>query len=321
MQSISDSISDIKIQMADFSVGGGKYEGFQASFAEKVVAEQETLAKYQAEIEKATTDEKKAELKRQIEQIQSSLQKNAEYIQLADEEIQRVKKLNEMDELSRMVFLFEEEKRIFLEHSQAKINNLLSEASTVQKIYENQKNAQIANLEILFQETLANRAKIEGVNQESLKKVEELFKQNMETIKTDLLEASNSNELSAYISKMREVIEITKEAMSVSGSRGSIGSRFQASGYAFANGGVFNGFGVSGIVNSPVMGLAGEAGPEAIVPLPDGRSIPVKMQGGGSGRNIVVNISVGGSVISERELVDTVSARLASVLSSQGVFA
>lgn len=89
---------------------------------------------------------------------------------------------------------------------------------------------------------------------------------------------------------------------------------------AFANGGTFNGFGTAGIVRSPIMGVAGEAGPEAIVPLPDGRSIPVSLRGGsGGGPNIVVNVSVNGSVMAERDLVDNISQRLAQVLFSQGV--
>jgi hypothetical protein len=85
---------------------------------------------------------------------------------------------------------------------------------------------------------------------------------------------------------------------------------------AFANGGVFNGFGMQGIVNSPVMGVAGEAGPEAIVPLPDGRSIPVKMNRGGGG-NIYITLNIQGSVQSERDLADTVSRVIAKNISSK----
>lgn len=40
-------------------------------------------------------------------------------------------------------------------------------------------------------------------------------------------------------------------------------------------------FARGGITSGPVLSLAGEAGPEAIVPLPDGRSIPVNMRGQG----------------------------------------
>lgn len=60
-----------------------------------------------------------------------------------------------------------------------------------------------------------------------------------------------------------------------------------------ANGGVFPGgfqkFASGGIINQPTLGLVGEGRyNEAVVPLPDGRSIPVNMQGGGT--SVVVNL-------------------------------
>lgn len=69
--------------------------------------------------------------------------------------------------------------------------------------------------------------------------------------------------------------------------------------FAFADGGVMTNDGPlplrkyasGGIANSPQLALYGEAGPEAYVPLPDGRSIPVTMQGGGGGTT-VVNVTV-----------------------------
>ena len=68
-----------------------------------------------------------------------------------------------------------------------------------------------------------------------------------------------------------------------------------------ANGGVFPGgfqaFAGGGIVNQPTLGLVGEGRyNEAVVPLPDGRSIPVNMRGGGT--SVVVNVidNTGGEV-------------------------
>jgi phage-related minor tail protein len=70
----------------------------------------------------------------------------------------------------------------------------------------------------------------------------------------------------------------------------------------FANGGIMtsrgsvplNAYANGGIANSPQMALFGEGRlPEAYVPLPDGRTIPVTMQGGaGVGNNVTVNVSV-----------------------------
>ena len=50
----------------------------------------------------------------------------------------------------------------------------------------------------------------------------------------------------------------------------------------------FRAFSSGGIVKRPTVGLVGEGGQnEAVVPLPDGKAIPVKMQGGDE-RTIVV---------------------------------
>ena len=53
-----------------------------------------------------------------------------------------------------------------------------------------------------------------------------------------------------------------------------------------------------GIANSPQMALFGEGStPEAYVPLPDGRSIPVKMKNNGGVGNITVNVDANGSQV------------------------
>lgn len=73
---------------------------------------------------------------------------------------------------------------------------------------------------------------------------------------------------------------------------------------SFANGGIMTQFGEvslrkyakGGIANFPQLALHGEGSmPEAYVPLPDGRSIPVTFSGSmGSGTNIYMNITVNG---------------------------
>jgi hypothetical protein len=68
------------------------------------------------------------------------------------------------------------------------------------------------------------------------------------------------------------------------------------------------GFATGGIAMRPTNALIGEAGPEAVIPL--GR-------GGGIGPTIVNNINIAGSVISERELLDTLSDELLRRLFAQ----
>jgi tape measure domain-containing protein len=75
--------------------------------------------------------------------------------------------------------------------------------------------------------------------------------------------------------------------MGIGGGIGGIAGLIPKSGKA-ANGAVWNGgfkaFANGGMVTGPTLGLIGEGRyNEAIVPLPDGRSIPVQMRGGGGG--------------------------------------
>ena len=74
----------------------------------------------------------------------------------------------------------------------------------------------------------------------------------------------------------------------------------------FANGGIMTGNGAlplkryaaGGIASSPQLAMFGEGSrPEAYVPLPDGRTIPVTMRNGGQMGNIVVNVDAGGTSV------------------------
>jgi hypothetical protein len=78
--------------------------------------------------------------------------------------------------------------------------------------------------------------------------------------------------------------------------------------WPFANGGIMTKFGSAqlkkyangGIANSPQVALYGEGSrPEAYVPLPDGRTIPVTMSGMGGG--VVVNVINNASGTQARE--------------------
>jgi tape measure domain-containing protein len=78
----------------------------------------------------------------------------------------------------------------------------------------------------------------------------------------------------------------------------AIGNTTDFSGaFKFANGGIaaggFTAFANGGMVTGPTMGLVGEGRyNEAIVPLPDGKSIPVQLAGGDGGNQIISNITV-----------------------------
>jgi lambda family phage tail tape measure protein len=75
-------------------------------------------------------------------------------------------------------------------------------------------------------------------------------------------------------------------------------------GFGFAMGGIMTGSGplklrryaAGGIASSPQLAMFGEGSrPEAYVPLPDGRTIPVTMKNGAGGVNVNVNVDASGS--------------------------
>lgn len=83
----------------------------------------------------------------------------------------------------------------------------------------------------------------------------------------------------------------------------------------FADGGIMTNYGAvelrkyanGGIANRPQLAMYGEAGPEAYVPLPDGRTIPVTLSGGGGGEaqqapSVTVNvINQSGTAVSAQQ--------------------
>jgi lambda family phage tail tape measure protein len=128
----------------------------------------------------------------------------------------------------------------------------------------------------------------------------------------------------------------------VSGASSALGGGFQmpgpefipSGGYAFANGGVMTPGGPlrlqtyarGGIADSPQLALFGDGStPEAYVPLPDGRRIPVAMQGGGEGGggvSVTINIDASGtkaegdsdkSAAIGRELSSVIEAKIISM--------
>jgi hypothetical protein len=121
--------------------------------------------------------------------------------------------------------------------------------------------------------------------------------------------------------KKTQTMNVTAATVNVSGDVGKgLGSLAEGAGgllswfsklWPFEDGGIMTSAGpvplhryaAGGVANSPQLALFGEGrGPEAFVPLPDGRSIPVSMQGGGGGAKVTVNNLLGGSVRIEPEV-------------------
>ena len=88
-------------------------------------------------------------------------------------------------------------------------------------------------------------------------------------------------------------------------------------GLFFANGGIAKGgfrsaaYARGGIATQPTIGLVGEGRHnEAIVPLPDGKSIPVTMSGMGQQNNVTVNVNIDGNGNASQEEQGTGASNL-----------
>jgi len=92
----------------------------------------------------------------------------------------------------------------------------------------------------------------------------------------------------------------------------AFGSGFQVPGFEFANGGIapkgFQAFASGGIVTGPTLGLVGEGRyNEAVIPLPDGKSVPVDLGGEGARLGGNGGVSVGEINITVQNTGDTLS--------------
>lgn len=291
ISSIKGEIKSLQSEMASFGVGGDKRESFESSAAVEVLKQQEELSSLKNELSKESNAEERAEIERNINEIQSSLSDNAEFIKSIDSEIQYQKKLNEMDELSRMIFLFEQEKSLIEKQNTSKIAQLQKQMNRTNALYQEQKIVQIQALKDVFNETLSSRQGIEKINDESLQFIQELFGTSVDNIDNILGSAKESNELEGYIQKMNEVVKATERAASAMAGAGFSGN------------------------------ISYSASQSKVVPrsTPSFSDIWGPSVGGGSSQNITVNVQ--GSVQTERSLTQSISESLANGLFRQGTMA
>jgi lambda family phage tail tape measure protein len=157
-------------------------------------------------------------------------------------------------------------------------------------------------------------AQTKGVFQDAFKGMEDAL---VNFVKTGKLNFSNladaiETDLIRIAARQALVAGISAVGSAFAGAGGSAGSVHAPGQYSlgasstFANGGIMSEFGSAklskyasgGVANSPQVAVFGEGSrPEAYVPLPDGRNIPVKMTGGsgGGGSSVVVNVNIANS--------------------------
>jgi tape measure domain-containing protein len=144
----------------------------------------------------------------------------------------------------------------------------------------------------------------EGINKKTSESMQ-LFKQIGENVVSTLSDAFMNlfDQAKSLREVLSDLLRSTARLFVEFGLRAGMKSVFPS---LFADGGIMTGNGPlplkryarGGIANSPQMAMFGEGStPEAYVPLPDGRSIPVKMKGGGDVGNVVVNVDAKGTSV------------------------
>jgi hypothetical protein len=123
------------------------------------------------------------------------------------------------------------------------------------------------------------------------KSADDMLKNFGQTLQKMLSQAASAQALNLFVGDIGKTGKIADDSL-IGGLLKKAGSFDWAGLFGFANGGIMTGAGplplnkyaMGGIANSPQLAMFGEGRtPEAYVPLPDGRSIPVTMRGGGGG--------------------------------------
>lgn len=99
------------------------------------------------------------------------------------------------------------------------------------------------------------------------------------------------------VMKLLEILATYYGGGTASSSGAIVGSITDSTTTGFANGGIvpggFKAFASGGVISQPTLGLVGEGRyPEAVVPLPDGKTIPVIMQNAGGNQPIVIDQTI-----------------------------
>ena len=177
---------------------------------------------------------------------------------------------------------------------QAKLNELNYNHSLLDET------KQAANTKLIKQEE--ERLKIAQAQTEQFEKSTETAFKLQQTFATGLqkmFEDIATGAASAKDAFKSLATVILQELVKIAAQKAAMAA-INAMGFGFANGGIIplamggytKGYRSGGVVSQPTF-LVGEGRyNEAVVPLPDGRSIPVEMHGGGS--NVVVNVNVNG---------------------------
>lgn len=318
MGKIKETIADLQAEIDAFSIGGKERESLEEDIAEKVVEAQESILESEEKIERLRKDLKKEkeeesrnsirdEIKEEqakINEQEKMLNDNSDFISEIDEDIQRAKKLNEADEISRMRILFEEKKAEVTKSNKKEIELLKKQVETKQAIFEEDKKRELNLLRGITMAHVNQRMLIEGKTFKSMSKIRKATKDNLTKINEIIGTSAQSSELDEYIKRMNDIIETNKgvvaSALAVAKVTGG-----KAGTPTIPNLAKVPKLATGGIVTRPTTAIIGEGGePEAIIPLSKSK----QMGFGGGGTNLTININ-GGNFTAD-DFVDVVAQKI-----------
>lgn len=277
IKDITGKIDELKAKLQELQSGYQiNISGLNSSIGEEIVKQQDLVADLKKQLAEAISSSSgsgnasdiEQRLAKEQEALQAFLKDNTQY----EEQIAEARRRTNLTDFER-----------FLEDINARRDALAKEFEEKQKML----NDEIAALEVQkLQEAQIYEQKI--AEYEKVKSAFALFQTRLQNGLGDL-----ANTTQAKVDFMNKKLAELRATIA------SINDLVKSPLVTGATPGNVPGFASGGVVNGPTLATIGEGGvPEAVVPLPDGRSIPVQFNGGSAKGAVTITQSFGDITIS-----------------------
>lgn len=251
----------INIQSVDTSVGG------------EVVKQQDLVESLKKQIESAQgKGDNTTDLQAQYDKESAALQSFLANTSGMEDEIAEARRRANLTDFERFIEDSNARKQALTDEYNKKVELLEAEKTSLQE----QRDAE----NLIYQQKMVQFAQV----QESFKQMQDTFTSGLST-----MQAAAQDKVTS-INKLLAQMQAALDSMGVL-SQAPAAPITSATVPKFANGGV---------VDAPTLAMIGEGDySEAVVPLPDGRNIPVQMNGDGGNKQVTVNMNFGDVTIAK----------------------
>ena len=277
---LAQKVKDLQKEQAGALAGNASETARSA--AEAIAAKEKDLADLKSQLALTSNADDATALQKQINEAQDILTKQADFITKNQAEVDRARKLANMDEISRILALGDEKSAQLKKEYDDKIKAAQAELQAAQDKYDKE----LAMLQAANANVATEREKAQAEYAQYLLEGENLTNAHIQA------EINKYNQLAAAIRAASSGVSST-----FTPEQNSALTQYLKGVPKMADG---------GIVTKPTLVLAGEAGAEAIVPL---------SKAGGVGGNVTINL--GGVVVKEEADEDRLVRKLSRVLQTQ----